>query len=208
MTSAVAVMMSPIGYARPMACAAGVAGELSYTLPRPKAHAMNSSDSATIVPDSTVWPRVARRVGVDVNANTPATANGTASRKPRSAAEGNGTEMPRPTSYTVQTTSPAPQLNAEAARNSHATRVLLAFLAAASAQLPAAMKAAAASPMSSRSIVAWSPTQWKAVQPVNTADAASAAPAARANGRHPRMPKPEMVMGLLKAMAAAGFCTG
>jgi hypothetical protein len=59
---------------------------------------MNRRASATMAPDRTVWPFVARRVGAEVNAKTPAIAKGTASRKPASAADGNGTATPSPTS--------------------------------------------------------------------------------------------------------------
>ncbi len=53
---------------------------------------------ATIAPARSASPRVANRLGAEVKAKTPATASGMATRKPASAADGNGTLTPSPTS--------------------------------------------------------------------------------------------------------------
>ena len=91
-------------------------------MPSPKPHATKSRDSATIAPARIASPLVASRRGAEVKANTPATARGIASRKPASAAEGNGTLSPRPTSIQDQMASPSAQLSAERENRNHATR--------------------------------------------------------------------------------------
>src|SRR6185295_9872656 len=115
-------------------------------LARPSAQPMKSRDMATIAPARTASPRVARRLGAEANANTPAMASGTAARNPASAADGKGTSTPRKTSYTVQTISPAVQVAAEAANRAQASLTRPALRQAATPQLTAASAEATASP--------------------------------------------------------------
>jgi hypothetical protein len=69
------------------------------------------------------------------------------------------------------------------------------------------MNAATASPISSKSIVAWSLIQWKAVHAVNRTETTATAAAAIANGRHPEMPRPLTAVGLRDRATALAFCT-
>ena len=95
-----------------------------------------------------------------------------------------------------------PQLSAEDPNRIQANRVRPDVRAAAIPQLPAAMNAATASPMSSMSMVAWSLTHWNAVQAANTIETKAAAVAAAANGRQPSMPRPMTFRG--RRSTAAG----
>src|SRR5256885_15061258 len=99
---------------------------------------MKGSDIATMAPARTASPRVVILRGAEVNASTPPPANGMASKKPASAREGKGTSSPPMTSFQDQTSSPAPQLNAELANRTHPTRLRPALRAAPNPQLPAA----------------------------------------------------------------------
>src|SRR5712691_9658926 len=81
-----------------------------------------------------------------------------------SATEGNGTLTPRPTSYTDQTISPAPQLPADAPSNHQARLTFPEDLEAATAQLAMAVNATTASPISSTAVVRVSPPTRNPIQ--------------------------------------------
>src|SRR5712691_10273039 len=130
------------------------------------------------------------RLGADVKVRTPAIPSGIASKKPASAAEGNGTAIPWKTSYQDQMASPMVQLAAPAAISVQAIRRRPDDLRAATPRLIAATADATPSPMSSTAIVDVSPPTRKAVQMRKATAAMSASNAAKANRLHSlvRMP--------------------
>src|SRR5713226_3336404 len=127
-----------------------------------------------MAPDRTASPRVARRLGADAKVRTPAIPSGIASKKPASAADGNGTEIPWKTSYQDQMASPMVQLAAAAAISAQAIRRRPDERRAATARLIAATADATPSPISSTAIVDRSPPTRKAVQIRKATAAASA----------------------------------
>ena len=126
----------------------------------------------------------------------PATASGTAAKKPTSAREGNGTCCPRMISIRDQTVSPAAQANADAPSIDQARRMRPRWRNAATAQATAAISAAAASPKSSIASVTSTPAIRSSIQAPNTViSRAATAPAmmksrllSRRNGNRRFMP--------------------
>src|SRR5260370_12884734 len=101
--------MSKRGYARLSALAAH-GPPASQTVRSPKPHAVEVRARATITPSNQTRHRddVPSAASLQ-NARMPATANGTANRKPTSASDGDGTVTRSPTSYIDQTTAPPRQ---------------------------------------------------------------------------------------------------
>ena len=99
------------------------------------------------------------------------------------------------TSFQDQTTSPMPQLRAEAESSAHATRMRPELRTAANPQLAAVTRAAMASPQSSRATVASSLTHLCTVHAMKTIDRVAARAAAAAKGPQPSMPRPTLATG-------------
>src|SRR5260370_34028676 len=97
-------------------------------------------------PARTASPRGARRLGAEIKARTAAIASGISSKKPASAADGEGTATPWKTSYQDQMASPTVQLAAAAASRVQATRRRPEDRPAATASVIAATPDATASP--------------------------------------------------------------
>src|SRR5439155_20240990 len=94
------------------------------------------------------------------------------------------------TSFQDQMTSPTAQLRADRPSRAHAIRTRLLCRHAANPQLPAAMNAATASPMSSMPIVTSSLTQRLAVEAVKGIETITAEAAGAAEGPQPALPRP------------------
>ena len=86
--------MSPAGYARPISCAIRPPEPVRYTVPRTVAQLMIKSEPATSSASRMVRSKDVAREGTHGKKSTPATARGTAPRKPRSAKDGKGTCRP------------------------------------------------------------------------------------------------------------------
>src|SRR5205085_6301271 len=88
----------------------------------------------------------------------------------------------------------------------HATRIRPVLRAAANPQLAAAIRAATASPTSSRAMVASSLTHLLMVQAMKTSEAVAATVAAAAKGPQPRMPRPAIAIGRRPTPANTAAC--
>ncbi len=120
--------------------------------------------------------------------------------------EGNGSDSRRTTSFQDQIISPIPHASAEKAKKVQARRTRPWLRPAAKAQLPAAIRAATASPMSSTPMVTSSLTQRLYVQAMKTRDTIAAAVAKAMNGPQVWNPSPVTTTGRRWTSVSPGFC--
>src|SRR5713226_6710455 len=178
------VTTSASGYASPITFAGTLPAAPLYAVPKAVAQLTKRSAHAVIVPSKRVRTCDTLATESEEIRTTPAMANGTSSKNPASAKDGNGTSCRRMISYHHQMTLPMPHEKLEAPRSTHPLRRRPCRRAAVLQQSVAAATGTRMEMLSSASLATWRPPHWRPIQ--STAPTAISAAAAEATANECR----------------------